>query len=211
MSELKKYTDHAGASLLYALKAYDLARSAEKMMDWSCVGTDNPAWRDGPFLTAGEGMHDINREMPYCLRISLETSMAATLVLGKNPKVGRNGGVAVPEPLQVINNSEAEPIMAKLCIIEQFEIFKEFMMSIDGPYNKKQISKWNDRIDDEILNRINRLTDRRNELVHGDRSAMIATVREAVEYYNSAKFYAEKLYRIYADSNSRTILPNHPT
>ena len=82
------------------------------------------------------------------------------------------------EPYQ----SRVEPIISKLLIIEQFELFKDFMKSCDGPYSAKQAKKWVGTLPENVLEKISELTERRNELTH-DIDYEQPTMKEAVEFF----------------------------
>ncbi len=171
---------------------YDLSTAADKMMAFDCVGENNDAWKVGPFLSAGANEVQIDRSRPYCLAISKETSVSISLVLGPEPKVGKNGGVQLSHDSSSNEFGKAERIVSKLIIIEQFEIFKDFWVRYDGPYNSKQAKKWEDRTDADVLERLKLLTDRRNELVHNDQCTP-PNIREAVEFYLGLRIVSERL------------------
>lgn len=186
--DFQRYIEAAGNALLAAMSVYDLATAANKMTSYDCVGDDNDAWKTGPCLSAGDGELQIDRSRPYCLMISKEFSVSATLVIGPNPKVGSNGGVKIPSP----DIGNAEKTISKLIIIEQFEIFKDFWVKHDGPYNAKQTKKWRGRNFDDVLDRLETLTNRRNELVHND-PCETPKIREAVDFYYGLRTASEKL------------------
>lgn len=188
VGDFQRYVEAAGRALLEAMSVYDLATASSKMLAFECVGDDNIAWKEGPFLSAGKGEVQIDRSRPYCLAISKEYSVSATLVIGPNPKVSGNGGVEVPIP--ALGN--AEKTISKLIIIEQFEIFKDFWARHDGPTNAKQAKKWRGKNFDDVLDRIEILTKRRNELVHNDPCAP-PKIREAVDFYYGLRTASEKL------------------
>lgn len=186
--DFDRYLETSGRALLDAMSVYDLATASSKMTSFGCVGDDNDAWNEGPFLSAGRDEVQIDRSRPYCLRISKEFSVSATLVLGPNPPLSANGGVALP----VSGSRSVETTISKLIIIEQFEIFKDFWRKHDGPYNVKQSKKWQGRGFDEVLESLKDLTDRRNELVHND-PCQVPKIREAVEFYYGLRSASEIL------------------
>ena len=195
IADFQRYVESAGAALLEAMTVYDLATASNKMLSFDCVGSDNKAWTEGPFISACEGGIQIDRSHPYYLRISKEFSVSATLVLGSNPEVGTNGGVKVPLRKDASEFGHAERTISKLIIIEQFEIFKDFWVKHDGPYNHKQSKKWRGKGFDDILDQLELLTKRRNELVHND-PCDAPNIREAVEFYYSLRCFSERLSRV---------------
>lgn len=179
---MEKYIKISSEAMLASTHVFDHARSAEKMTDPTCCGKENVAWQEGPFLSSPANAEQINRTHPYCLRTSEEMAMTAHIVLGENPERSGNGGVRIPLPPKDKNKSRVEPAIAKLAIIEQFEIFKDFLESFDGPFNKKKCKDWENRVDEGVLLRVRSLTNCRNELTH-DVPETLPTMKEAVEYF----------------------------
>ncbi|MCL1127759.1 hypothetical protein [Shewanella surugensis] len=179
---MENYLDKSGKAMLSATMTFDYARSAEKMTEFNCIGKDNLAWKEGPFISSPANMPDIDRSYPYCFKTSKEFAMTAQLVLGENPKVSENGGVKIPLPPKDEHESRVEPVLAKLAIIEQFELFKEYLSTFDGPINKKKRKAWEGQVDPLTLELLIELTDRRNELTH-DSEYFLPTIKEAVEYF----------------------------
>ncbi|MCI0557293.1 MAG: hypothetical protein MN733_02270, partial [Nitrososphaera sp.] len=172
---------------------YDNARAAEKMADWHCVGEDNVAWKEGPYLSAGANQKQIDRSHPYCFRTSDEFGAVAGIVMGPNPEKSENGGVKIPLPPKDKHESSVEPVISKLAIIEQFELFKEFLITFDGPFNKKRCEAWEGRVKQELLDWVSELTDRRNELIH-ESDYELPSMKEAVAYFYRLRQLAPKLY-----------------
>lgn len=187
-----EYAKRAGSALCSATFVCDHAISAEKMTSWSCVGVDNLAWTEGPFLSPGANKPQIDRSRPYCLKTSLETSVACQLVLGESPDTGANGGVKLPIEPSEANTWLSERLVAKLVIIEQFELFRDFALSVDGPHNKKSSEIWRARIGDTLLGKLQELANRRNELTH-DGPVSPPTMKEAVECFNSLRWIASSV------------------
>lgn len=52
----------------------DNAHAVEKMYSWDNIGIDNPAWKEGPYISSGRRGIPISREQPYVLRISAALS-----------------------------------------------------------------------------------------------------------------------------------------
>lgn len=179
--------------MLAAALTYDNARAAEKMADWHCVGEDNVAWKEGPYLSAGANKKQIDRSHPYCFRTSDEFGAIAGIVMGANPGKSENGGVKIPLPPKDKHESRVEPVIAKLAIIEQFELFKEFLITFDGPYNKKRCKAWEGRVEQELLDLVGELTSRRNELTH-DSDCELPSMKEAVAYFYHLHQLAPKLH-----------------
>lgn len=171
--------------------SFDLARSAEKMMNWEYIGNDNKAWSEGPYLSAPANKKDIDRSYPYCMRSSIYMQKIAELVVDNN--FNETGKTPMPissiEPYQ----SRVEPIISKLLIIEQFELFKDFMKSCDGPYNAKQAKKWVGTLPENVLETISKLTERRNELTHNIEYEQ-PTMKEAVEFFYALRFFARTYF-----------------
>lgn len=194
---IEQYIKDLGEAILAACFVYDNARSAEKMLEWENLGNNNAAWtKEGPYISSGASQEQINHEHPYCLRISKEFAMASHLVLGDSPKQEENGGYKVPlSPPKNKHNSRVEPVIAKLAIIELFELYKEFLVSFNGPYNRRKLKDWESHLSRDLIVKIKTLVDRRNELTH-DKNSSLATMKEAVEYYYLCKGLAEILYNI---------------
>ncbi|MDP2580574.1 hypothetical protein Q8W37_11575 [Shimia thalassica] len=206
--DYQRYVEAAGKALLAAMSVYDLATASNKMMSFDCVGDDNDAWKDGPFMSAGKGEVQIDRSRPYCLAISKEFSVSATLVIGPNPTISRNGGVKLPFSEGSNEFGNAEKTISKLIIIEQFEIFKDFWVKHDGPYNAKQAQKWRGQDFDDVLDHLEILTKRRNELVHND-PCESPKIREAVEFYYGLRTASETLAAVprTAGASLRSLMP----
>lgn len=193
-ANIEEYMDRSGKAMLAAGLTYDNARAAEKMADWHCVGDDNVAWKEGPFLSSGANKKQIDRSHPYCFKTSNEFGAIAGIVLGPNPPREENGGVLIPLPPRDRNESRVEPVIAKLAIIEQFELFKEFLITFDGPFNKQRCKDWRGKVDDESLDMIVELTNRRNELTH-DSSYILPSMKEAVAYFYHLRQLAQTLHK----------------
>lgn len=190
---MNDYLEKSGKAMLAACLTYDNARAAEKMADWHCVGEENEAWKEGPYLSAGANQKQIDRSHPYCFKTSREFGVVAGIVMGPNPERSENGGVEIPLPPKDLHESRVEPVISKLAIIEQFELFKEFLMTFDGPYNKKRCDAWEGRVDQTILDKVRQLTNRRNELTH-DSEYKLPSMKEAVEYFYNLRQIAPRLY-----------------
>ncbi len=193
---LDDYLDKSGKAMLATTLTFDNARSTEKMSEWHCIGEDNIAWKEGPYLSAGANMKQIDRNQPYCLRVSKEFNLVLGIILGPNPQESDNGGVLVPLPPKDKKESRVEPIIAKLAIIEQFEYFKEFILAFNGPINPQQFKKWEGKVEMETLNLVNEIRERRNVLTH-DSDYVLPTMMEAVEYFYQLRQIAEILYNAY--------------
>lgn len=191
MSDYSKYLDLSTKSICDAAVSFDLARAAEKLMSWECVGDDNPAWKDGPYLFAPANKKNINRSHPYIMRSSIYMQVIAGVVVDN--QFDGSGKTPIPMSTLEAEQSRVEPIISKLVIIEQFEIFKDFMISCDGPYNKKQANKWVGILPEDILNKISDLTLRRNELTH-DITYQLSTMKEAVEFFYALRFFCNKYF-----------------
>lgn len=190
---MNEYLDKSGKAMLAAGLTFDHARAAEKMADWHCVGAESNAWKEGPYLSAPDNYPEIDHSFPYCFRTSDELGMILGIILGPEPELSENGGIKVPLPPKDNHESRVEPVIAKLAIIEQFELFKEFLITFDGPYNKKRCAPWAGRVEQQYLDLIWELTDRRNELTH-DTDYDLPSMREAVEYFYELRQLASVLY-----------------
>ena len=120
--------------------------------------------------------------------------------MGPNPNKSDNGGVKIPIPPKDIHESRVEPIISKLAIIEQFELFKEFLITFDGPFNNKKCKAWEGRVDQEDLDLVAKLANRRNELTH-DSVYELPSMKEAVAYFYNLRQLAPKLYEQSAANN----------
>jgi len=179
--------------MLAAALTYDHARAAEKMSEWHCVGEDNVAWKEGPYLSAGANQKQIDRNHPYCFRSSAEFGIVVGIVMRPNFEKSENGRVKLPLPPKDKRESRVEPVISKLAIIEQFELFKEYLATFDGPYNKKRCKAWEGKVDQKLLDLVNNLTDRRNELTH-ESNYELPSMKEAVTYFYQLRQLAAKLY-----------------
>lgn len=180
---IEHYLDKSAHEMLETCLVYDHARSAEKMTDWRCCGIDNAAWKDGPFLSSPKNTVQIDRCHPYIIKSSVEFGTAAHLVLGDTPPGHEIGKVKIPLPSINENESRVESVIAKLAIIEQFELFKIFLLEIDGPYNKKKLKAWSSRISQNVQDNLLEIINRRNELTH-ESEYVAPTMKEAVQYFN---------------------------
>jgi len=126
--------------------------------------------------------------------------MAAYLVLGDpiEVKVG-NKGIQVDLYSSNEEGSRVEPIIAKLAIIDLFELYKAFLISFDGPFNSKKAKEWANIITKDLYETTKSVVDRRNELTH-DKEYKLPTMKEAVEYFNLCKQLAEILYNIHIEN-----------
>ena len=190
---MDEYLDKSGKAMLAACLTYDHARAAEKMVDWHCVGEDNVAWKEGPYLSAGANQKQINCSYPYYFRSSNEFGIVAGIIMGPNPKESENGRVKIPLPPKDKHESRVDPVISKLAIIEQFELFKEFLITFDGPFNKKRCQAWEGRVEKGLLDLVCKLTERRNELTH-DSDYDLPSIKEAVTYFYHLRQLAPKLY-----------------
>jgi len=200
-----EYANISGKAMIAACMAYDHARSSEKLTDWKCIGDNNPAWTIGPFVSAGANNQQIDHTHPYCIKTSDEFNKALGLVLGPNPERSANGGFRLPLPLKGKSESQVEPVIAKLAIIEQFELFKIFLMTFDGPYNLKRRKQWEGAIQPEVLQSVTAHTDRRNELTH-DAEYPLPTMMESIDYFSGLRQNARQLYEAYENSIPHTNL-----
>lgn len=184
MSEYINYIKISNRAICDAVMTFDQARAAEKMMGWEYIGEANSAWKEGPYLSAGANQKEIDRTHPYCMRTSVYMRAIAGIVMEN--KFDESGKTLIPTSKLESYQSKVEPIIAKLIMIEQFEIFKDLMKSCDGPYSKKQAEKWVGKLPEEILDKIAELTKRRNELTH-DIDHDLPTMKEAVEFFYSLR------------------------
>lgn len=132
---------------------------------------------------SGPAPNDISREFPYLTRVSIETNAVAQIVIGSvdENECTSNGGFAIPTSGRAVGNSSIEPIIAKLAIIEQFELFKDSVETFDGPFNNKRCCKWENDKDLDLTILKDHIA-RRNELTH-EYNTKLASIREAVEYF----------------------------
>ncbi|MDA3926400.1 MAG: hypothetical protein PF904_17055 [Kiritimatiellae bacterium] len=193
---MEDYLDKSGKAILAACLTYDHARSAEKMADWNCIGENNIAWKQGPFLSAGANEKQLDRSKPYCFKISDEFAAVAEIIMGPNPEISKNGGVKLPLPPKDKNESRVEPVISKLAILEQFELFKEFLQTFNGPFNKKRCKAWENLAEKDKIDLVTELTDRRNELTH-DSDYKMPSMKEAVEYFYELRQLAPLFYKVF--------------
>lgn len=192
LKSIDDYQRLAGQAILDATFLFDRAVAAEKMMRWECIGDSNEAWETGPYLSSGAGKTGIDRSHPYCMRLSIESSVAASLVIGNGAQKNEHGGVPVPVTPSKKNVWDSEALISKLAIIEQFEIYREFAKQNNMPYNKKMIQNFS--AENKFILLATKLTERRNELIHTDKCTP-STMKESVEYYNSIRQTADHFYK----------------
>lgn len=99
----------------------DNAWSAEKMYDWGSLGSGNPAWAEGPYISAGANRPQINRSEPYCLCVSRATSMLIGYQVGSHPQHDENGGVFIGHERERI---KANVIIPTVAICMQFALLE---------------------------------------------------------------------------------------
>ena len=191
---IDRYLEKSASGLIGAALIYDYAISAEKMLSWQCVGTENEAWKTGPYLSAGADDDQIDRSHPYCLRISLETQGALWVCLEEKPELNVDGGFRAPIPPSVPGTWSAEPYVAKMAIIEQFELYKVFASETGAPMNEKTSKHWAGRIDDRYLDLLRDRTNRRNALTH-ELLPTPPTMREAVEFGHIMRIIAGEAWK----------------
>lgn len=198
---MQDYVNKAETAICAVVATYDYARSAEKMGDPNCSGKNNQAWKEGPYLSSPANKKQINREHAYCFRSSIEFQVLAGIIKGDNPERSPNGGIRIPLPEMPPNRSRVEPVLAKLAIIEQFELFNEFMATINGPVNKEARKEWERKGHAELLKQIKNLVDRRNELTH-DYDCTPPTMKEAIEYFYELRQISALLFEVHTRDNS---------
>lgn len=194
---LDKYVDKANKAMLEGCWTYDNARAAEKMLDWDNIGEDNNAWKEGPYLSAGAGVKEIDRTRPYCFRVSEQFSVVASMIVPSN----KSGKAKLPLPPLSEQRSKVEPVISKLIIIEQFELYKEFLETFEGPTNKKRSEIWKSRLDSEVIKEITAITDRRNSLTH-DSVYELPSMNEAVKYFKTLQYLAHILFSLSKDESA---------
>ncbi|WP_111885406.1 hypothetical protein [Acinetobacter sp. CFCC 11171] len=198
MSSYIDYIKLSTSAICDAVMTFDQARSAEKMMGWEYMGEDNSAWKEGPYLSLGANQKDMDRSQPYCMRSSIYMRAIAGVVLDN--QFHNTGKTQIPTSKLEPHQSRVEPVISKLIMIEQFEIFKDFMVSCDGPYNKKQVAKWEGKLPNDILNKISSLTIRRNALTH-DIDYELPTMKEAVEFFYALRYIVNNYFNFSSEKN----------
>ncbi|MDW5418538.1 hypothetical protein R6242_18395 [Iodobacter sp. CM08] len=191
MNNFEKYKELSAQSICQATMIFDLARSAEKLVDPNCSGLNNPAWSEGPYLAPYVGAPEIPKAHPYVIMISIESQAAVNIShTGSASRAPTSNDGIIQLILPENNGSRADRYISKLVTIEQFEILKDFLVSISAPINKKQSLKSIGKIEPVVLSELEAIIARRNELTH-EISPPISNMREAVEYYNSCIWLAQ--------------------
>jgi len=108
----RHYIDESDQYMHSLYMCMDNAWAAEKMYDWGNLGDDNPAWKDGPYISAGANSPQIDRSHPYCLRLSSSSSSLAGYQIGPNAEIGEHGGVPAGHERDRIRASAIIPTVA---------------------------------------------------------------------------------------------------
>lgn len=190
--------------MLAATMIYDHARAAEKMTNPNCSGDDNVAWKEGPYLSSPANQKQIDRTHPYCLRTSRENGITAGIVVGENPPKNKNGGVHMPLPPKNKNESMVEPAIAKLALIEQFELFRDFFeKEFEKTYNVNinDLTAWENKIDQMIINKITEVRQLRNKLTHDYDFVAPSLFDTMKEYFYELRQIAIVLFELKQSNN----------
>ncbi|WP_024904443.1 hypothetical protein [Robbsia andropogonis] len=180
------YSELSQLSIHQATHIFDLARSAEKMLVLDYIGSENDAWKTGPYLSAPENQSGICHEYPYCLFVSKETQAAFNISTTGNYRTAPqpvDGAFPYALPnLPEKNGSHADVYVAKSVIIEQYELFKTYMRSSNAPFNERTVKASGNLFPEVWTKAILQLVRRRNELTH-EVDAPRPDMKEAIEYY----------------------------
>jgi hypothetical protein len=196
MNQLNVYKTLASQSICQATVVYDHARAAEKLLDPNLVGGAHKEWSEGPYLSVPSGCKELSHEHPYILRVSVETQAAINISFTGSPEFSHKSETgSIQAPLPQRSGSRVNPFIAKPVIIEQFELLKDYLVSINAPINKKQAKKYYGVVDQVYLDTLVDLATRRNELTH-ELNAAPPNLKESVEYYYSCVWIAEAFNQI---------------
>jgi len=196
MNKLNEYKTLASQSICQATVVYDHARAAEKLLDPSLVGEIHLEWSEGPYLSVPSGCKKLSHEHPYILRVSVETQAAINISYTGSPESSpksETGSIQAPLPQR--SGSRVNSFIAKPVIIEQFELLKDYLVSINAPINKKQTKKYYGSVNQLYLDTLVDLATRRNELTH-ELEAAPPNMKESVEYYYSCIWVAKAFSQI---------------
>lgn len=188
-SDWETYVKISNSAMFASVLAHDLARSSEKMADPNLVNSDE-AWSVGPYICSPSNKPAIIHDYPYVFRMSSYLEWVCSIIYGENPQIETNGRVKLPETRKLDNGSVVEHILAKLSMIEQYEIYKDFLRKIEGPINKVLGEKWQGIAKEYYLQEHKIVTNRRNELVH-EIEYLLPSMEEAVKYFYKLRKLAE--------------------
>lgn len=177
---LDNYIKIAGQSILQATYIYDLARSAEKITMHHSSQRDEDA---SPYLICEMG---INKDPHgYILRPSIEMNAAINIYhtgdVTKSPK-NEEGSIKLDwSLLPELDGSRVTPYIAKTSIIEQFELLKNYLITLNVPHSIPAVKKATGKFNQDLLDVLEPHISRRNELTH-ELFAKQPNMKEAVEY-----------------------------
>lgn len=89
--------------------------------------------------------------------------------------------------------SRADYFIARLTVIDQFEIYKAFLRTFDGPFNAKRADAWKECLDPTTNYWVRYVIDRRNELTHESGIATPPEMHEVVSYAGRLHTLARQL------------------
>ncbi|QZA77145.1 hypothetical protein K4H28_12730 [Deefgea tanakiae] len=201
---LESYLDYANRSICQATMIYDLARSAEKLVDPKAFSDDIALLSEAPCLESYVGTPSLPKEHPFLLKISIESQAAINIsYTGCVEQAPRSEFGRIPLPLPEIQGSRVIPYVAKMVIIEQFELMKKYIGLLSAPINKKQLDKYKSHISTDLFEVHCEILERRNALTH-ELNASPASMKEAVEFFNSC-LWISKCYFELGESNLRQV------
>ncbi len=185
---LSSYIDTSGRWLVEVCSVYDLAEATRRAMNPNYSIPVNSTWADGPHLSSGRGQATIQNAIPLVIRSSLEAGKAAELAMGKDHRPNDDGSTRIPLVSRGIRTGQ---IIARLGIISQFELWKEFARPLGYPINEKQAKSYSFS-DSTERDTQSGLVRRRNQLTHEISANNDPTMRELVDFAYSCHYLALK-------------------
>lgn len=186
--DLMSYIDVSGRWLVEVCTVYDLAEATSRAMNpkYSIPASSN--WADGPHLSSGRDRTAIQNAIPLIIRSSIEAGKAAELVMGQDHHPSKDGRTRVPLISHGIRTGQ---IVARIGIISQFELWKDFVRPLGYPINEKQAKSFKFSHPQECETQRD-LVRRRNELTHEISAHNDPTMRELVDFAYSCHYLAQK-------------------
>jgi hypothetical protein len=188
---LSSYLDISGRWLVEVATIYDLAEATSRAMNPSYTFPVNSTWADGPHLSSGRDNSELQKSIPLVIRSSLEAAKAAELIMGRDYRPNESGKTRIP---MVSNEIRTGQIIARMGIVSQFELWKNFVARLSYPINAKQAESYTFRdLEESAAQR--QIVRRRNELTHEIKASNDPTMRELIEFAYLCHFLARRAAR----------------
>lgn len=169
---------------------YDLAESTRKAMNHDYCLPKEDGWDSAPYLASWKGRDALQDALPIFLKTSLEAAKAAELVMGQGYKP--NPLRKTPIQFSSTSGPRVEETVARLGIITQFEVWKEFAQCHGYPINIKRAKnfEFSSEAESEILIG---LINVRNSMTHDIEIETDPTMKQFVEFSYDCRWLASKI------------------